>query len=1240
MTLAIRLLGIPEVKKDGEPVHFKTTKALALLAYLSVEQKRQAREFLISLLWPESNESLGRASLRNALAHLRGGLGSYASQCLVTHEDTIAVIIPPEIDFDVRTLTKTVAEISQPKASMDSAGIEDQILTLERVSALYRGDFLSGIIFGGSPEFEDWIIAERERLHRQFTQLLAHLFNLQFSSGQKLGAVNTARRWLTHDPYNDEACRSLMRAYRVLGDKAGSLRTYEQFRSRLEREIDSPPEAETESLAQQLQREDAVIPGSYKGARAAPDAAYPFPFVGRTNEFNKLVTEYYESLHSGCRIIAVIGEAGIGKTRLVEEFLRWAETQNAEILFGTAWEGSNRVPYQPVVESLRSRLDENVTFSGLLDKVWLSELARLLPEIRTKVSDLPQPVTDESTARQALFEAITRLAGALARESPLIWVLEDLHWSDIASMDLLSYALRSWSRQRLPVVMIVTVREEAIDDIPNFKSWLSALSKDVICTPIELDPLDRKDVSSFVEQLKDPLAININHENAIEQISSWLWEETGGQPLLLTETMKMHLEKGSPTKPDSLGKLPGWRELQEGSADYSVQEFTSGISRIVQWRMSRLSPIAVELARAAAILGRQIPFSVLIRVAEAPEENALLAMEELINGRILQSIPDNGETDHLLYQFIHGKIKAVVQASIPPTMKLVLHRRAFHVLQEYNVLPADLAYHARKSNQIEQAFRYSLLAGNNALELFDPNDAIYYYENARQLLDIHLGPALLKTIVPVNLIEQLYIKLSLAYEIIAQWDNARNIYITLLNLAKETRKKELEWTALNRLAILAAQHSFSVAEAMQYVEQALVVAEQIGDPIMIAETEWNLTQMATFSWLPDLAIQHGERALEIAKQLDAPELSARILYALGDALSFAGRWDECNMRLEEALPIYTQINIHDVPNKPFPAQYVWAGLSPSEVMSVQAMQASCMSQLAEGYMHVGKLREGIQLARQALEIGVLINNDWTRAMSSLILGNGLIEVGLYEEAYHVAKESVLSASKSPNPALLFFAKNVYGLACQALYQLDEAQKQFLEAYEIVVELPSKNYYAYVISKLCMNAVKRGSWQEAIQYAHQAIENRGATPASLIVMDLQRQYEISALIYSGDYELARWEISQFSQKVGNNLRYLVSYNLCCAALSYAINEYKEAEKSVLDAISIANQIGLTGEIWQMYKMLGKIYQAERQSNQADQSYKRADEIIGDLISRFSSTELRETFYTLSAKHTLDPKILTI
>ncbi len=1230
MSLTIHLLGLPEILVNGEPAQVRTRKAVALLAYLAVEGRPQSREALISLFWPESDETLGRASLRNALAHIRAALGEYSADCLATHEDQIALSLPDSAEIDTRRVEQAAQIARQLEKAGDAApGVSESIPILQAGLAAYRGDFLSGISFGGSPDFESWVSRQREAWHQQIGLVCARLFEIQSASGEKNGAIETAGRWLAEDPLNDEACRSLMRAYSAANNRSAALRAYQRFQAYLERELKCAPEADTQALAARLQT--VTPPSTVEKPGTTPDTAASllFPFVGREAEFNQLVSAYFATIRTGARMVAVTGEAGIGKTRLVEEFLQWVQTQGADILSGRAWESGGRVPYQPLVASLRARLETESNLTRLLDKTWLAELARLLPEIREMHPDLPQPVSDETTARQALIEAVARLVGAMAQRRPIVWVLEDLHWSDIATLDLIVYALRTLSHQVQPVLVIVTLRAEAMEDVPNFRNWLAALSREVVTLPIELGGLRRADIAEFLDQLgetRKPAALT---EQPHDTLTAWLWDETNGHPLLLTETVSLYLDQQFPFRKVHRGVPPGpWSEA-EPAAERTGNEATSSIQRIIQWRMSRLSPSAVDLIRAAAILGRQFSYSTLLRVAELPETSVLGAIDELARARILQMVPPSGLGDDIQYSFTHEKIRALLRSEIPPLWRISLHRRALHTLEIAGAGPAELAYHALAAHEVEAAFRYSLQAGDAALELFATQDAIEYYTHARKLLDERVGPALLKTILPISLIEQLYINLSRAYEIITEWEQARTTYQTLFDIARETRQTVLEWSALNRLAILTAQHSFNVIEAMRLVERALAVAEKSGDPVMVAETEWNLTQMATFTWQPEVALLHGQRALAISREHQLTELTARTLYALGDAYCFAGKWEELVSHLEEALAIYKTLGGSVVPAQSMAAQYIWAGLPPSEAMQLQAMQASCTWQLAEGYIHIGNLPAGIRMAREALAMGNAMQNDWTRAMSCVILCNGLIEAGLFEEAYAIGQEAVSASRNIPNPGMLLFTRSVCGAATQALQQLEPARKMLNDALAIVSSLPVQSYRSYVISRLCMNAVLRSSWQEAYDLAMQSISNRIATPTALIVMDLSRCFEIRALLAHGDLVTARAEVAQFKSRVGANRRYRVSYLECRGALAHGEGDSQQALDCLEQAIALAEEIGLTGELWQLYAALGDILGDSRQPEAAASAHARAREIVAQIAGQIKSAELREGFLASAA-----------
>lgn len=157
------------------------------------------------------------------------------------------------------------------------------------------------------------------------------------------------------------------------------------------------------------------------------------PLVGRASAFNQLIGSFQQAQQGQPQAVLVVGEAGIGKTRLVTEFVARAQSQGAEVLCGYAIAMGGRLPYQLPVEALRQRLQAENAPENLVEDLWLAELARLLPELRVRYPGLPTPTQDELAAKVRLFEAVARLLDAMAKRSSLVLLLEDLHWVDGAS---------------------------------------------------------------------------------------------------------------------------------------------------------------------------------------------------------------------------------------------------------------------------------------------------------------------------------------------------------------------------------------------------------------------------------------------------------------------------------------------------------------------------------------------------------------------------------------------------------------------------------------------------------------------------------------------------------------------------------------------------------------------------------------------------------------------------------------
>src|SRR5438876_973929 len=221
-----------------------------------------------------------------------------------------------------------------------------------------------------------------------------------------------------------------------------------------------------------------------------------------------------------------------------------------------------RLPYQPLVEALRERLEEENAPEDLLDDLWLSELSRLLPELRVRYPDLPAPIEDELTARLRLFEAMARLVDALGQRGRLVLLLDDLHWIDGASLDLVRYLGRHWIRHGSRVLLLGTIRSEGMEPKSQLSTDLSNLGRDLPLTRIALQPLSQAETMQLLQAIAGearpgprsggeqrehspgmPATPGVEpspaSETKLSALGGFLFAYTGGQPLYLLETLKL-----------------------------------------------------------------------------------------------------------------------------------------------------------------------------------------------------------------------------------------------------------------------------------------------------------------------------------------------------------------------------------------------------------------------------------------------------------------------------------------------------------------------------------------------------------------------------------------------------------------------------------------------------------------------------------------------------------------------------
>jgi predicted ATPase/DNA-binding SARP family transcriptional activator len=314
--LELKLFGGFEAHaQGGAALVLPTRKTRALLAYLALPLGRShPREKLATLLWGDMQDAQARGNLRNALSRIKKALPRSARASLLFNGANVS-LDPSAVDVDVARFERLIAD-----GSADALG---------QVADLYRGDLLAGLVLAERP-FEEWLTAERERLHELAIQGLGRLFACQQQADAHEPAVQTGLRLLALDPLQESVHRAVMRLYVRLGRQEAALRQYQLCMDALKRELGTPPETETTQLYQQILRTRAVPPGRAGESRPASGTAPPPATTPPTNlpaPTSELigraaaVAEVRELLASH-RLVTLIGAGGIGKTRLSLEVTR------------------------------------------------------------------------------------------------------------------------------------------------------------------------------------------------------------------------------------------------------------------------------------------------------------------------------------------------------------------------------------------------------------------------------------------------------------------------------------------------------------------------------------------------------------------------------------------------------------------------------------------------------------------------------------------------------------------------------------------------------------------------------------------------------------------------------------------------------------------------------------------------------------------------------------------------------
>jgi len=1247
--LRLAVLGPPEIFHEDSRLTFPLRKTQALLLYLAIERGMHPRSKLAAFLWPDSGPSEGRIALRNALVPLRKLLvspdasASPHSHLLLDQRDLLGLNLqaPFELDLDVvQQAYQQVRQLSTAASLQEHATLVTQV---QHALALVRGPFLDGFWLGEDAPFDVWREQQQQQWQVRLLLLVDRLSSWQGAAGEWESARATLTRWVALDPLAEEAYRRLMRVALAQGDAAAAVQVYTTLQGRLAQALQIAPSPETVALAEHS-RTLAARPKNIAVRPPIVESGPPFelvaPLLGRTVAFRHLVGSFQQTQAGQPQAVLVMGEAGIGKTRLANEFVAWSRAQGAEVLRGQVFEMGGRLSYQPLIGALRERLEAENAPEDLLEDVWLSELSRLLPELRVRYPDLSAPTEDELTAKGRLFEAVAQLLNALAQRAPLVLFVDDLQWVDVASLDLLRYLGSFCKEHSCRVLWLCTVRGEELELNPQLSTLLDNLGRDLPVTQVSLQTLNQAETLQLIEALvvegeHNMVRPSINgpeeasspeRETTLPVLSDFLFTQTGGQPLFLLEMLKLLRDRELLVP--RWGADGTWRlEPTVDMAAVVAQERSRhewlplSVRALVRARLSKLTGPAREVVMVSTVLGRQATAQLLWQMAGLEVQAGIEALEEVVKSGILrEEVAGKGRPGS--YSFAHDLIRDVVYTELGALRRQVLHQRALAVLESEGARAAELAHHAMLAGKAEAAYRFSVQAGVEAVAVFAVADAIGYYEQARTLLQ---GPERIQPNLAVSEVERLYVHLGQAYACQNAWKKAQQAYEELLAYVQHQRQFTLASKTLNRLAILAAQQPDDKPQVLALLEDARHMAETSSDQQALAETAWNRAQIIGVMWDdPKSALSHGEQALSLARSIQDQELEARSLSSLGYIHIRAGDFEVAVHCLEAALALFALLGNESSVSGELSLPNIGASYSLTQPLTYRATEAVCWALLALAQVHAGQVQPSIYSGRRALALSRESKNVWAQVTSTICLTHGLLDTGADEEALGLMQHATALARTFPPTIVFYSCLSTMGNVYLVLQQWEEARRTLEEADALAERFGLGSYRIPALSRLCMHCTVTGQWTAAYQYAVRASAIRKSYNTALIMQDLSRQYETEALLHAGDEQQAREEVPQLGERLGTNRRFRIPYLRSLAVLDTWEGERERAIGHLREAVQLAAEIGLPTEQWQIQAALGRTYEARGKFAQAHTAFEEAATIIQRLAEGIKDDALRSRF----------------